>query len=318
MMLALDITLAALVVILALWTVVAHQTFSAVVGFVAYGLVLALVWVRLQAVDVALTEAALGSGLTGALLLAAATRLRRTESSARLGRPGRLIHLLAALVAAGVTAALTIAVLTLPDPAPGLAADTAAHIEATGVKNPLTAVLLAFRAMDTLLEAIVVLFALIGVWSLAPDRAWGGRPGPKHPSDPDGILAFLTRLLTPIGIIIAIYIFWIGADYPGGKFQGATLLAAMWLLTLYAGLSSAPRTQGWGLRLALAAGPLVFIAIGFAGVIIAGAFLGYPEGLAKPLIVVIEWALFPSLAVALALIVAGVPERDGIAERDGS
>jgi multisubunit Na+/H+ antiporter MnhB subunit len=310
-MVALDIGLAALVIILALWTVVARQTFSAVVGFVAYGLVLALVWVRLQAVDVALTEAALGSGLTGALLLTAAYRLGKTENPARIERPGRLIHLIAALVAAAVTAALAIAVLTLPEPAPSLAEDTAANIQSTGVYNPLTAVLLAFRAMDTLLEAIVVLFALVGIWSLAPDRAWGGRPGPLHPRDPDGILAFLARLLTPIGIVIAVYIFWIGADDPGGKFQGAALLAAMWLLTWWAGLTDSPRTHGPGLRLALVAGPVVFIVIGFAGVFTAGAFLAYPEGLAKPLIVVIEWALFPSLAVALALIVAGVPERDG-------
>ncbi len=40
-----------------------------------------------------------------------------------------------------------------------------------GVGNPITAVLMAFRAMDTLLEAIVLLLALIGVWSL------GARPG---------------------------------------------------------------------------------------------------------------------------------------------
>jgi multisubunit Na+/H+ antiporter MnhB subunit len=315
-MLAIDIGLAALVLMLALWTVVARQTFSAVVGFVAYGLVLALVWVRLQAVDVALTEAALGSGLTGALLLSAAARLRKTEGPALKERPNRLTHLVAALLATCVAAILAIAVLAFPDSAPSLAPDTAAHIESTGVQNPLTAVLLAFRAMDTLLEAIVVLFALIGVWSFAPDRAWGGRPGLRHASDPDGILAFLARLLTPIGILVAVYIFWIGADDPGGKFQGAALLAAMWLLTLYAGLIDAPRTQGSVLRLALVAGPVVFIAIGFAGVFIADAFLAYPEGFAKPLIVVIEWALFPSLALALALIVAGVPLRDGGPGRD--
>lgn len=315
-MLAMDIGLAALALILALWTVVARQTFSAVVGFVAYGLVLALVWVRLQAVDVALTEAALGSGLTGALLLGAASRLRKTESPALTERPNRSTRLVAALLSACVAALLAIAVLAFPDPAPSLAPDTAAHIGSTGVQNPLTAVLLAFRAMDTLLEAIVVLFALIGVWSLAPDRAWGGRPGLRHSSDPDGILAFLARLLTPIGILVAVYIFWIGADDPGGKFQGAALLAAMWLLTLYAGLTDAPHTHGSRLRLALVAGPVVFIAIGFAGVFIADAFLAYPEGFAKPLIVVIEWALFPSLAVALALIVAGVPLRDGVPGRD--
>jgi hypothetical protein len=53
----------------------------------------------------------------------------------------------------------------------------------------------------------------------------------------------------------------------------------------------------------------VFIAVGAAGVATAGAFLAYPEGLAKPLILVIEWALLPSLALTLGLIMAGAPER---------
>jgi multisubunit Na+/H+ antiporter MnhB subunit len=309
MMDAFNIGLAMLVLVLAVWTVVARDSFAAVVGFVAYGLLLALAWVQLGGVDVALTEAALGSGLTGALLLGAAARLRMTERPARSERPGRLTHLVAALVAAGTTSALGIAVLALPDPAPTLAHETAANIEATGVHNPLTAVLLAFRAVDTLLEATVVLFALIGVWSLAPDRAWGGRPGPLHRVDPHGPLAFLARVLPPIGIIVGVYIFWIGADLPGGKFQGAALIAAMWLLAIFAGLSDTPRTDRRMLRLALIAGPVVFMAVGAAGVVIAGAFLGYPEGLAKPLIVLIEWALFPSLALTLALIVAGPPAR---------
>jgi energy-converting hydrogenase B subunit D len=42
-----------------------------VVLFIAFGLVLALVWARLAAPDVALAEAAIGAGLSGALLLAA-------------------------------------------------------------------------------------------------------------------------------------------------------------------------------------------------------------------------------------------------------
>jgi uncharacterized MnhB-related membrane protein len=75
--LALDVGLALLVLAVAAWTVAAAETFAAVVGFVAFGLLLSLVWVRLAAVDVALTEAAIGSGLTGGLLLGASTRLRR-------------------------------------------------------------------------------------------------------------------------------------------------------------------------------------------------------------------------------------------------
>ena len=156
----------------------------------------------------------------------------------------------------------------------------------TGVGNPITAVLLAYRAMDTMLEAIVLLLALIGVWSLAPDRVWGGRPGPRHNADPDGILAFVARVLPPIGIIVGIYIFWVGADHPGGKFQGATIVAAMWLLVMMAGLADAPPIGRRWLRVLLVAGPLVFIAVGLAGALTAGAFLAYPDGFAKPLIVV--------------------------------
>jgi hypothetical protein len=42
--LALDIALAAMVLGVAVWTIAARDTFAAVVGFVAYGLLLALVW----------------------------------------------------------------------------------------------------------------------------------------------------------------------------------------------------------------------------------------------------------------------------------
>ena len=116
-------------------------------------------------------------------------------------------------------------------------------------------------------------------------------------------------LLPPIGIVVAVYIFWIGADAPGGKFQGASILAAMWLLAVMAGLTDAPLVSRIWVRLGLVAGPVVFIAIGAAGVATAGAFLGYPDGFVKPLIKVIEWALLPSLALTLALILAGAPER---------
>jgi multisubunit Na+/H+ antiporter MnhB subunit len=309
MMDALNAGLALLILALAIWTVVARDTFAATVGFVAYGLLLTLVWMQLHGIDVALTEAAIGGGLTGALLIRAAARLRKTEAAAHTEHPGVPTRVAAALAAVCVTAALAAAVLALPDPAPTLAPETAANIAATGVGNPITAVLLAFRATDTLLEAIVLLFALIGVWSLAPDRAWGGRPGPRHRADPDGILAYLARVLAPIGIIVGVYIFWIGADLPGGKFQGATILAAMWLLTVMAGLVDTPPISRTWLRIALVAGPVVFIAVGAAGVAIAGAFLAYPEGLAKPLIVIIELALLPSLTLTLALILAGAPER---------
>jgi multisubunit Na+/H+ antiporter MnhB subunit len=306
---ALNAGVAILILALATFTIVGGDSLAAAVGFIAYGLLLTLIWLQLHAVDVALMEGAIGGGLTGALVITAAARLHTTEVVSRAERPSALTRLIAVALAGLVATALAICVLMLPDPAPTLAPQVEANIAATGVGNPITSVLLAFRAMDTLLEAIVLVFALIGVWSLTPDRLWGGRPGPQHHADPNGILAFLARVLPPIGIVVGIYIFWVGAALPGGKFQGATILAAMWLLVVRAGLTDTPPISRTWLRIGLIAGPLVFIAIGLAGTLTAGAFLAYPNGYAKPLILAIEWALMPSLALTLALLLAGVPQR---------
>src|SRR5260370_39584648 len=86
---ALDVGLALLVLAVAGWTIAAREAFASVVGYVAYGLLLSLVWGRLFAVDVALTEAAIGSGVTRVLLISAALRLRKTDAPAAPGRPGR-------------------------------------------------------------------------------------------------------------------------------------------------------------------------------------------------------------------------------------
>jgi uncharacterized MnhB-related membrane protein len=296
---------------LAIWTVVARDAFLAVAGYVAYGLLLALVWVRLHGIDVALTEAAIGGGLTGALLLGAVGRLRSTEAAAGSERSGIGLRTVAKLLALGVTAVLVLCVLALPAPAPTLAPQVVENMDVIGVGNPITGVLLAFRALDTMLEAIVLVIALIGVWSLSPDGVWGGRPGLRHHADPDGVLAYLARLLPPLGIVIGIYLFWAGADHPGGKFQSATILAAMWLLVQMAGLADVPRIDHRGLRAGIVAGPLVFIAVGLLGLGTAGAFLGYPAPWAKPMIVAIEVALLPTLVLVLALLMNGAPARSG-------
>jgi uncharacterized MnhB-related membrane protein len=58
----------------------------AVIQFIILGLIMALTWLRLGAPDVALAEAGVGSGLTGALLLIALRRWsdgRSTESETR-------------------------------------------------------------------------------------------------------------------------------------------------------------------------------------------------------------------------------------------
>ncbi|MFZ5576104.1 MAG: Na(+)/H(+) antiporter subunit B [Pseudomonadota bacterium] len=50
--------------------------FRGVVLLIVFGLLMALAWARLGAPDIALAEAAIGAGLTGALLLDAVGHLR--------------------------------------------------------------------------------------------------------------------------------------------------------------------------------------------------------------------------------------------------
>lgn len=306
--LALDAGIVALLLCAAGAAVAARSAFAGVVGFLAYGLALALAWVRLAAVDVALTEAAV-SALTGVLLLGAAVRLRASEAAVAAERPSRGLRLAAALLCSAVAAGLAAVVLAFADPAPSLAPDAARRLPATGLDNPVTAALLSWRAVDTLLEKVVLLAGLLAVWSLAHDRAWGGRPGPPPRATRDGALALLARLLPPIGIVTGVYLVWTAADHPGGAFPGSTLLAAMWVLARMAGAVDAPAVGDPRLRAALVAGPLAFFAVGFAGYAWADGFLAYPAGWAKPLIVAIEIPMTISVAAALALLVAGPPVR---------
>jgi multisubunit Na+/H+ antiporter MnhB subunit len=307
---ALDCGIAAIVLALAGWSIVARTTFGAVVGFVTFGLVVTLAWVRLAAIDVALTEAAIGSGLTGALLLGAAARLRGDELVATAERSSAALRAVAALLAATVAGALAAAVLLLPDPAPTLAPAAAANAGATGLGNPVTNVLIAFRAMDTMLEKVVLVLALVGVWSLASDCLWGGGPLPPRDSNTREPLIFFARLLAPLGIVVGIYCLWEGADHPGGAFQGGTIIAAMWLLVMMAGLARAPAVSRRSVRLILIAGPAVFLVVGLGGLWLGEAFLAYPVAYAKPVILLIEFVMTLTIAGTLALLVAGPPAHE--------
>lgn len=302
-----DIGLVVLILGIGVSTIAAREAVTAVIGFVVYGLLLSIVWVRLSAMDVALTEAAIGGGMTGVLMLGAVARLRLVkDNDIGTSLPVRsATAVLCALVAAG----LAIAILSPPDAIPTLAPMVMENLAQSGLGNPVAGVLFVYRALDTLLEKVVLLLALLGIWSLAPDNMWGGIPGLRVYARPNSTLTVLAQLLPPVGIVVAIYMCWVGAKEPGGAFQGGTILAAMWLLVMIAGLKRIPSISQPRLRLLLVVGPAIFLAIGLAGMVLADAFLAYPAGYAKPLIVVIEVALTLSIGAALGLLAAGPPER---------
>ena len=70
-----DVLLAVALPLLTWRVLAARGLFTSVVLFIALGLLLALAYLRLAAPDVALAEAAIGAGVTGALLLDTLARL---------------------------------------------------------------------------------------------------------------------------------------------------------------------------------------------------------------------------------------------------
>lgn len=78
---SLDLALAAILIWIAWRAGATAELFNAVVLFIVFGLLMTLAWVRLNAPDIALAETAIGTGLTGALMLDAVAHI-----SAKRGR----------------------------------------------------------------------------------------------------------------------------------------------------------------------------------------------------------------------------------------
>lgn len=70
-----DLFLCVCVLVIASSMFLVKQSFTAIVLFISLGLVVTLCWIQLNAIDVAIAEAAIGAGLTGAMLLAAWRKL---------------------------------------------------------------------------------------------------------------------------------------------------------------------------------------------------------------------------------------------------
>lgn len=79
--LLIDLLLVLAITTLAVLCLSVRQVFQAIILFISLGLLVTVSWVRLDAWDIAIAEAAIGAGLTGALLLSAWKKMQRGASS---------------------------------------------------------------------------------------------------------------------------------------------------------------------------------------------------------------------------------------------
>jgi multisubunit Na+/H+ antiporter MnhB subunit len=306
MTLILDVLLIVALLWLAQRSLASPDLFTGVVVFIAFGLLLALAWVRLRAPDVALAEAAIGSGLTGALFLSTLARLNRMdqvagEHATPVGEPraGLILRLALGGGLAAIMALTGWAVYRLPTETTGLAVAVQEQLAASGVSNPVTAVLLNFRAYDTLLEVGVLLLAVVAVWALAQADAVSPQPRARP------VQLALVNLLAPIMLVTAGYLLWVGSSAPGGAFQAGALLGGAGVLVMLTRPDWAALGDGWGLRASLAAGLAVFLVAGLLMMLSGGRLLEYPRDWAGALVLIIEAAATISIGLTLALLFLG-------------
>lgn len=209
--------------------------------------------------------------------------------------PRQVVAGAAMALAMALAIALAIAFLDLPAPVGGLPAQVLAQLPSSGVRHPVTAVLLNFRGYDTLLEVAVLLLAILGM------LAGAGTPPPDSamPVRPQLALQALARLLVPPMIVVSGYLLWVGAHAPGGAFQAAALLGGAAVLLRMAGSAGGWTAPRPALRLGLGAGFVLFLAVAAVGLMM-GQLLRYPPGLAGALILLIEAGLTVSLGLVLA------------------
>ncbi|MGB5080266.1 MAG: DUF4040 domain-containing protein [Burkholderiales bacterium] len=165
-----------LMMVAALAIVLQRNLFSVVVLSGIYSFLMATALVALDAVDVAMTEASVGAGVSTVLLLGA-LYLCGGEETKPLRRP--LLPLLAAMVIGGLIVYGTLGLPAFSDPSAPIHTHVvpeylAGAVEQTGVPNVVTAVLASYRGYDTLGETTVVFTAGAGVIALLRRRRKNG------------------------------------------------------------------------------------------------------------------------------------------------
>jgi multisubunit Na+/H+ antiporter MnhB subunit len=192
---------------------------------------------------------------------------------------------------------------TLPSFSDQMLELVSSNLAISGVENPVTAVLLNFRAYDTLLEVGVLLLAALGVLSMSPSAVRLAE------SNPAPVLRLLPRVLLPFIILVAGYLLWIGKYAPGGAFQAGAVLAAGGILLV----TSVVRFDQLAIKImpfVLVIGLQTFLLVALATMVFNVNFLQYPLNWADDLILVIEAAATVSIGATLTvLFIGGSPDR---------
>lgn len=309
-----------------------------VMGFLLLGVIATLIWLRLGSVDVALAEAGLGGGLLGAVLVCCAVGARKhtpnpepnvspqanadaqvgeeTQASADAPPSGKAPSrqktrprtalwrsALAWICGAVLVVVLAAVWLRVDQRLPTWSAPVQQQLPETGVEHGVTAVLLAFRAYDTLLESAVLMLAGLAVLALDPSRKHH-RARRRTTSLPDNAASprissvwWAGRLIAPVLLLVALWLLFAGSSDSGGAFQSGAVLTAM-LILLHATGTPLGKLTRW-LPGLMVTGVAAFLLAALLGPLSSAAWFSLQPEWSFAVILTVEVLLTVGIAAAL-------------------
>jgi multicomponent Na+:H+ antiporter subunit B len=317
----------AFVAVSAVLAVNSRNLFESSVWLGIFSLMMAANFFILDAPDVAITEAAVGAGVSTVLFLGA---LALTSEHEHVTEKFRWLPVVVMSVLGLVLFVVSFEQPLLGDStapvhqhvAPWYLSETPRLID---IPNIVTAILASFRGYDTLGEVIVVFTAGIGVISVL-----GFRPksksmlrgsslaqrvrGVQH----HAVLRVVGKLLIPVLMLFALVVQFHGKYTPGGGFSaGALFAAAVMLYGILEGAEKSAKALPQPVMLRLAAlGATIYSGVGLVAFFKGGNFLNYSVLATDPLvgqylgILIIEFGVGLTVTAVLIMIFNAIANRD--------
>ena len=251
----------------------------------AYSLSICALFVILDAVDVAFTEAAVGAGISTVLILAV---IRHNDEFLHVPRWPSAISVVTGLGLAVLLIVGTLDMSMYGNPLAPVHLHLAPRfigqsgIE-TGIPNVVTSVLASYRGYDTLGEVVVIFTAGLAVLLLLPsgntdtDREHGNKQRQTWLVATNPILKAALLRIIPLVLLFALYVQFHGDYGPGGGFQAGVIFGAgviTYGLLCGSGRLLAILSERW-ISIGMAAGVLVYAGTGVAAMWRGGNFLDY-------------------------------------------
>lgn len=270
--------LAALVLIISAFSTVLlhHNRFAALLSLSVVGLIVALIFVRFSAPDLALTQLSVEVVTIILMMLALYFLPQITPNDSNSPRVCRDIAL-AGTAGVGI-GLLAWAVLTRPY-------DTIAEyylansVSGGGGTNVVNVILVDFRGFDTLGEITVLAIAAVAIAAMIfrlrlplPNADGTGRTWSQDHYPP--ILMVLARILLPLALMVSFYIFLRGHNLPGGGFiAGLVTSVALILQYVASGSGWVQQRLDWQYRSVAVGGVLLAAATGLVSLLFGYPFL---------------------------------------------